>query len=124
MNNSEQQQHLANLIQLNEQIIRTANLIENSSVDVKLIIESATHQIKEVKSKLKELFNIDYDAKEAPIQIMKEGSIIKVRAGNLHSGKEGGKTFKINNFSLPAVALLNDEGGLHKWFVNDEIEIA
>ncbi|PHR69668.1 MAG: hypothetical protein COA67_09665 [Lutibacter sp.] len=123
MNNSEQQ-HLANLIQLNEQIVNTANLIENNSVDTKHIIESARHQNKEVKSKLKELFNIDYDSKEASTQIMKEGSIINVRAENLHSGKEGGKTFKINNFSLPAVALLNDEGSLHKWFVNDEIEIA
>lgn len=59
--------------------------------------------------KLKELFNIDYDAKEAITQIIKEGIIIKLRAEDLHSGKEGGKTFKINNFSLPAVALLNDE---------------
>ena len=122
-------QMLANLIQSYEQTVKIAqSLYFDKDLEQWAVSQSfaCKAKIKEVKSKLKDTFGIDYDSQEAKTKLIKEGSEVKVLANHME-GMKGGIA-KIKGYSLPANVsdIIMDDGmkmNNHKWLTNDEVKL-
>lgn len=122
-------QKLANLIQSYEQVVILAqSLYSDSDIKVWAVAESLEIQgkIKIVKSKLKEVFEIDYDLSSAKNKIIKEGSEVEVLVNHMAGMKSG--TAIIRSYSLPAnISDITMADGMkmngHKWLTNDEVKL-
>ena len=129
MNNSKSKQGLANLIQCYEQAVNSSqSLYKDESMQIWAVSHSLEikAKIKDVKEKLKEIFDIDYDSEDANKEVIKEGSEVSVLANHME-GMKGG-TAKIKSYSLPAnlsnVTMTDGtEMKNHKWMTNNEVEL-
>lgn len=123
-------QKKANLIQAYEQVFTIArSLYEDEDLkDWAMNTHSIPAQDKqtEVKKKLKDVFNIDYDSSEAKSKIIKEGSSVEVLVNHMDGMK--GSTAIIKSYSLPAnISDITMKDGMkmnnHKWLTNDEVKL-
>ena len=123
-------QKMANLIQAYEQVFTIArSLYEDEDLkDWAMNTHSIPAQDKqtEVKKKLKDVFNIDYDSSEAKSKIIKEGSSVEVLVNHMDGMK--GSTAIIKSYSLPAnISDITMKDGMkmnnHKWLTNDEVKL-
>lgn len=123
-------QKMANLIQAYEQVFTIArSLYEDEDLkDWAMDTHSIPAQDKqtEVKKKLKDVFNIDYDSSEAKSKIIKEGSSVEVLVNHMDGMK--GSTAIIKSYSLPAnISDITMKDGMkmnnHKWLTNDEVKL-
>lgn len=122
-------QRLANLIQAYEQVVSAArSLYDDDSLKSWAIDYSndAKNKIKEVKTKLKDTFSIDYDGADAKNKVIKEGSEVEVLVNHM-DGMKGG-TATIKSYSLPAnISDITMKDGMkmkdHKWLTNDEVKL-
>jgi hypothetical protein len=129
MAKTESKQQIANLIQAEEATLRASRAMYNDP-DMKGWAlnqsEATLGRIKEQKKKLKEVFELDYDATDANTKVVKEGSKVKVLVDHM-KGMKGG-TATVKSYAQPA--MLSDvvmKDGMkmngHKWLINDEVEL-
>ncbi len=129
MANTTSKQKLANLIQSEEATLRASRAMYDDE-DVKAWAvkqsEATIERLKEQKKKLKDTFDVDYDADDAKTKVVKEGSKVKVLVDHMKGMKDGTATVK--SYAQPA--MLSDivmKDGMdmkdHKWLTNDEVEL-
>lgn len=122
-------QKLANFIQSLQQSVKTAQSLYD---DTDLNYWAAEHslelqeKVKDVKKKLIDTFNIDYDSADAKKKIIKEGSEVEVLVNHMDGMK--GSTAIIKSYSLPAnISDITMKDGMkmnnHKWLTNDEVKL-
>lgn len=122
-------QKLANLIQIEEQVVQSArSLYVDESLKEWAIQKAldAQNRIAEIKKKLKDTFLIDYDSDTAKTKIIKEGSSVEVLVDHMDGMK--GSTATIKEYSLPAnISDITMKDGMkmngHKWLTNDEVKL-
>lgn len=122
------EQKLADLIICYGQIIDLARRIYDDPKLKDWAIQKslkASSERDEAKAKLKEL-GIDFDSKEAPTKIIKEGSKVKVLVNHMDGMK--GSDAVVKKYSIPAmVSDITMPDGMkmpdHKWLTNDEVKL-
>jgi hypothetical protein len=123
-------QKLANLIQAYENVVTVARSIYDDEELEDWVINThslpAQTKIDDVKKKLKDTFSIDYDASDAKIKIIKQGSSVEVLADHMDGMK--GSTAIIKSYSLPAnISDITMKNGMkmnnHKWLTNNEVKL-
>ena len=122
-------QVLANLIQANEIIVSIARK-GYSDNDLKDFLTSqsliAQTGITNIKKKLKDAFDIDYDSESAKTKVIKVDSKVEVLADHMDGMK--GSIATIKSYSLPAnLSDITMKDGMkmnnHKWLTNDEVKL-
>lgn len=122
-------QVLANLIQLNELIIKVSRSgYKDEDLKEWLVKQtfSAQERISDIKKNLEDTFSIDYDSEDSKKEVIKEGSIVKVLVNHMDGMKNSDAT--VLSYSIPA--MLSDitmSDGMkmnkHKWLTNNEVEL-
>lgn len=122
-------QKLANLIQAYENVIRSARILYVDEDLKDWAIQQSLKQdsnMKDVESKLKDKFKIDYRSESSKKQVIKEGSSVEVLVDHMDGMK--GSTAIIKSYSLPAnLSDITMKDGMkmnnHKWMTNDEVKL-
>jgi predicted RNA-binding protein with EMAP domain len=83
-------------------------------------------KISDVKKKLNDIYDIDYDAADTKNKLIKEGSEVEVLVNHMPGMKGGSATVK--SYTIPA--MLSDvtmKDGMkmnnHKWLINSEVKL-
>ena len=122
-------QKLANLIQAYENVIRSARILYVDEDLKDWAIQQSLKQdsnMKDVESKLKDKFKIDYRSESSKKQVIKEGSSVEVLVDHMDGMK--GSNAIIKSYSLPAnLSDITMKDGMkmnnHKWMTNDEVKL-
>lgn len=128
----ETKQVLANLIQMNEQMIKMLRKGYGDK-NLKFVLAQQTlgteNRIRSLKKLLKENFDINYDSTKAKSEIIKEGSSVMINSN--HTDKMKGSKATVISYSEPAFIAdvmmdhLEDKEKMknHKWLTNSEVEL-
>ena len=122
-------QKLANLIQSEEQVVKSAQALYDDDDFKDWAIEkslASQDRIREIKQKLKDTFSIDYDSLDTKKKLIKEGSEVEVLVEHM-KGMKGGKA-TIKSYSMPAALsdVVMTDGMMmnnHKWLTNNEVKL-